>query len=75
MNFNIFALLLSIVAAQSLAPSKSSPWENEQFNALENFKALPEYRQRRAIVSSRLNFPEIPLNYLWSIDYGQSNKM
>ena len=65
MNFNILVLLLSMVAAQSLAPSKSSPWQDEQF--MEKFNALPEHRQRRAIVSFRLHFPKIPLNNLWTI--------
>ena len=65
MNLNIFVLLLSMVAAQSLAPSKSSPWQDEQF--MKKFNALPEHRQRRAIVSSQLNFPIIPPNYPWTI--------
>ena len=55
-----------MVAAQSLAPSKSSPWQDEQF--MEKFNALPEHRQRRAIVSSRLNFLKIPLNHQWTTE-------
>ena len=47
-----------MVAAQSLAPSESSPWQDEKF--MESYNAMPEHRQRRFIVSSRLNFNEIP---------------